>query len=57
MINTGRFVINTTVGILGLIDVATLIGLQEYEKEDYGQTFAVHGVGPGCYLVLTSIRS
>ncbi len=51
-INTGRFVINTTVGILGLIDVATLIGLEEYEKEDYGQTLAVHGVGPGCYLVL-----
>ena len=51
-INTGRFVINTTVGILGLIDIATLIGLEEYEKEDYGQTLAVHGVGPGCYLVL-----
>ena len=50
--NTGRFVINTTVGILGLIDVATLIGLEEYEREDYGQTLAVHGVGPGCYLVL-----
>ncbi len=51
-INTGRFVINTTVGILGLIDVATFIGFDEYEKEDYGQTLAVHGTGPGCYLVL-----
>ena len=51
-INTGRFVINTTVGILGLIDVATLIGFEEYEKEDYGQTLAVHGTGPGCYIVL-----
>ncbi len=51
-INTGRFVINTTVGILGLIDVATLIGFVEYDKEDYGQTLAVHGTGPGCYLVL-----
>jgi len=51
-VNTGRFVINTTVGVLGLIDVASLIGFEEYEKEDYGQTLAVHGVGPGCYLVL-----
>ena len=50
--NTGRFLINTTVGILGIIDVASLIGFEEYEKEDYGQTLAVHGVGPGCYLVL-----
>jgi phospholipid-binding lipoprotein MlaA len=51
-LNTGRLLINTTVGILGLIDVATLIGFEEYEKEDYGQTLAVHGTGPGCYIVL-----
>ena len=51
-LNTGRFLINTSVGILGLIDVATLIGFEEYEKEDYGQTLAVHGTGPGCYIVL-----
>lgn len=51
-INTGRFVINSTVGILGFIDVANYFGFSEYEKEDYGQTLAVHGVGPGCYLVL-----
>jgi phospholipid-binding lipoprotein MlaA len=51
-LNTGRFLINTTVGILGFIDVATLIGFEEYEKEDYGQTLAVHGTGPGCYIVL-----
>ena len=50
--NTVRFIINTTVGILGLIDVATLIGFEEYEKEDYGQTLAFHGIGPGCYIVL-----
>ena len=50
--NTVRFIINTTVGILGLVDVATLIGFDEYEKEDYGQTFAFHGIGPGCYIVL-----
>ena len=50
--NTGRFLINTTVGILGLIDVATYLGFEEYVKEDYGQTLAVHGPGPGCYVVL-----
>ena len=50
--NTGRFIINTTVGILGLIDVASSLGFEEYNKEDYGQTLAVHGAGPGCYIVL-----
>ena len=50
--NTSRFAINTTLGILGFIDVAEKIGFEKYEKEDYGQTIAVHGVGPGCYLVL-----
>ncbi len=51
-VNTGRFLINTTLGLLGLIDVATYLGLEEYEKEDYGQSLAKHGVGPGCYIVL-----
>ena len=51
-VNTGRFVINTTVGILGIFNVAKKIGFSEYEKEDYGQTFGKWGVGPGCYLVL-----
>jgi len=51
-INSGRFIINTTLGILGFIDVAEHLGFPEYEKEDYGQTLATMGVGPGCYLVL-----
>ena len=51
-INSGRFVINTTIGILGFIDVAENLGFTEYQKEDYGQTLATMGVGPGCYLVL-----
>tara|TARA_B100001175_G_C19493924_1_gene634184 strand:- start:652 stop:1437 length:786 start_codon:yes stop_codon:yes gene_type:complete len=51
-INTGRFVINTTLGILGLLDVAEYLGLTGYEKEDYGQSFAKLGAGPGCYIVL-----
>ena len=51
-INTGRFIINSTLGVLGLMDVATGMGMIEYEKEDYGQSLAKHGVGPGCYIVL-----
>ena len=51
-INTGRFVINTTLGILGIFDVATYLGFTEYVKEDYGQSLAKHGFGPGCYIVL-----
>ena len=51
-INSGRFFINTTIGILGFIDVAQHLGFPEYEKEDYGQSLATMGVGPGCYLVL-----
>ena len=50
--NTGRLVINTTLGILGIFDIAKYMGLNEYEKEDYGQTLGAMGVGPGCYLVL-----
>ena len=51
-INTGRFLVNTTFGILGLVDVAQYLGMTEYEKEDYGQSLAKAGVGPGCYVVL-----
>ena len=51
-INAGRLVLNTTVGILGIFDVADKMGFPEYVKEDYGQTFGKWGMGPGCYLVL-----
>ena len=51
-INTGRFVVNTTLGILGIFDVASGLGFTEYVKEDYGQSLGTMGVGPGCYLVL-----
>ncbi len=51
-VNTGRFIINTTFGILGIFDVAEYLGLTNYEKEDYGQSLAKYGVGPGCYIVL-----
>ena len=52
IINTGRLVVNTTVGLLGTVDVANKMGFPKYEKEDYGQTLGKWGVGPGCYLVL-----
>jgi len=45
----GRFVINSTVGLLGLFDVAARMGLP-YHYEDFGQTFAVWGMGEGPYL-------
>ena len=51
-VNTGRFLINTTVGVVGIFNVAEKIGFPEYEKEDYGQTMGALGIGPGCYLVL-----
>ena len=50
--NTLRLVINTTVGIFGIFDIAHNMGLVKNDKEDYGQSFGKVGVGPGCYLVL-----
>jgi phospholipid-binding lipoprotein MlaA len=46
-----RFVWNTTVGLLGFIDVATHMELPKH-NEDFGQTLATWGVGDGAYLVL-----
>jgi phospholipid-binding lipoprotein MlaA len=47
----GRFLINSTIGIVGFFDVATDIGL-EYHEEDFGQTLGYWGVGPGPYIVV-----
>ena len=52
IINTARLVINSTIGILGTVDVANKIGFPKYVKEDYGQTLGVWGFGAGCYIVL-----
>ena len=49
--STGRFLVNSTIGILGLVDVADNIGLEQKE-EDFGQTLATWGVGDGFYIVL-----
>ena len=52
-VNTfGRICINTTVGLGGLIDVATLNDGIEREDEDFGQTLGFYGLGPGPYLLL-----
>ena len=51
-VNTLRFVVNTTVGILGIFDPAAALGFEREEKEDYGQTLGKWGMGPGCYVVL-----
>lgn len=49
--DTGRFLTNSTLGLLGLFDVATEIGLKKHD-EDFGQTLAVWGIPQGAYLVL-----
>lgn len=47
----GRFGINSTLGVLGLFDVATHWGLEKHD-EDFGQTFAVWGWQQSAYLML-----
>lgn len=47
----GRFLVNSTAGLGGLIDVGEKIGLP-YHDEDFGQTLAVWGLGEGPYIVL-----
>ena len=47
--DVGRLAVNTTVGVAGLIDVATEIGLERH-KEDFGQTLGRWGIGDGPYL-------
>jgi len=49
--NLGRFVVNTTIGVAGLADPATKMGIKP-APEDLGQTLAVWGVNAGPYLVL-----
>lgn len=49
--DTARFLINTTAGIGGLFDIASMLELPVH-NEDFGQTFAVWGLGDGAYLML-----
>ena len=50
--NVMRFIVNSTIGIVGIFDPASAIGLNSYDKEDFGQTLGTWGMGEGCYLVL-----
>lgn len=47
----GRFVVNSTIGVAGLFDVASRIGIPKV-NEDFGQVLGHYGVGPGPYLVI-----
>ena len=49
--DAGRFVINTTIGLFGLIDIASKMGLERHE-EDFGQTLGVWGISSGPYIML-----
>lgn len=49
--STGSFLINTSVGVLGIFNPAEKLGLKAH-KEDVGQTLGSYGFGPGCYFVL-----
>jgi len=51
LIMTMRFATNSVLGALGLIDIATAVGMERW-PEDFGQTLGVWGVAPGPYLVL-----
>ncbi len=52
MIETGRFIINTTIGILGIFDVAKNQFNLVTTPEDFGQTLGFYGVGSGWHVVL-----
>ena len=49
--HTGRFLINSTIGVAGIFDVAQYVGLPEH-YEDFGLALAHHNVGPGPYWVI-----
>ena len=51
-ISVSRFAINSTVGILGLFDPATALGIEKTNREDFGQTLASWEFAQGCYVVI-----
>ena len=52
--DTGRILVNSTIGLLGFVDVHSMNG-GERRKEDFGQTLGYWGIGQGAYLVLPFI--
>lgn len=55
--DTGRLLVNTTLGLVGIFDVAEHMGLPKSDGEDFGQTLATWGVGSGPYVVLPFLGS
>jgi len=55
--DSGRLVVNTTLGLAGFFDVAKHMGLVKSDGEDFGQTMAAWGVGQGPYVVLPLLGS
>jgi phospholipid-binding lipoprotein MlaA len=55
-LDSGRFLINTTVGLAGFFDVASAIGLEK-NNEDFGQTMGYWGIGAGPYVVVPLLGS
>lgn len=53
----GRFLVNSTVGLIGMYDVAKKVGLTKSDGEDFGQTLNAWGVGEGPYVVLPFLGS
>ena len=50
--DTGRFAINSSLGVAGLFDVASWLSLKKNDGEDFGQTLGYWGVPEGAYLML-----
>ena len=48
----GRFILNSTLGVAGIFDIASEMGVPETRSEDFGQTLGYYGAGPGFYLEL-----
>lgn len=53
-VSLARFLVNSTVGVFGIFDVASSLGL-ELVDEDFGQTLGVWGVGDGAYIMLPAM--
>lgn len=52
--SVGRFLVNSTIGLVGIFDVATELGM-EVKEEDFGEVLGVWGVGTGPYLMLPAL--
>ena len=51
----GRFIVNSTLGVAGIFDMATEVGIKKAHDKDFGQTMGVWGTGTGPYIMLPVI--